>query len=135
MHASLAELRGAVRTLLKTPSVTLVAIAVIALGIGANTAIFSVVNTVLLQPLPYPSPDRLVVINELGHQGGRISVAYPNFLDWRTQAQSFEKMGGFRSTAFILSDIDPPDRVFGRMVSAEFFEMLGTKPLLGRLLN
>jgi len=135
LHTSLAELRGAFRTMLKTPGVTLMAIAVIALGIGANTAIFSVVNTVLLQPLPYPDPDRLVVINETGHQGGRISVAFPNFLDWQTQAQSFEKMGGFRSTAFILSGIDPPDRVFGRVVSAQFFEMLGAKPQLGRLFS
>jgi predicted permease len=127
------DVRYAIRTLLKSPAFALVAIATIALGIGANSAVFTVVNAVLLRPLPYPDPDQLLVLNETGPGGGNISISYPGFLDWRKQASSFQSMAGFRSNSFTLSGVDSPGRISGFMVSAGFFEMLGVKPVRGRL--
>ena len=124
----------AIRTLGKTPGFTLVAVATIALGIGANSAIFSVVDAVLLRPLPYPDPDRLVARNELSPQGSSMSISYPSFLDWRRQAASFERMAGFRWGSFTLSGVDSPGRIEGLMVSAGYFEILGVKPVRGRLI-
>jgi predicted permease len=129
----LIDLRYAIRTLIKTPAFTLVVVATIALGISANSAVFSVANAVLLRPLPYPDPDQLVVLNELGPRGGSISISYPSFLDWRRQAKSFERMAGFRGNSFTVSGVDSPGRITGLMTSAGFFEILGVKALRGRL--
>jgi putative ABC transport system permease protein len=128
------DLRYGVRMLIKKPGFTLIAVITLALGIGANTAIFSVVHTVLLRPLPFPEPDRLVVLAGKGKEsliGG--TVAYPDYEDWRARAQSFEDMSCFLNTGFNLTEVDPPVAAPGRRVSWNFFPMLGVKPQLGRL--
>jgi putative ABC transport system permease protein len=132
MDAMIQDLRFGMRMLAKKPGFTLVAIITLALGIGANTAIFSVVHAVLLRPLPFPNPDRLVVMTEKDREGSRMGAAYPNYQDWRTQAESFEGMAGFRSQIFNLTGVDKPLRLQGRTVSWNFFELLGVVPQLGR---
>src|SRR5262245_41847400 len=126
------DLRYGARMLLKYPGFTLIAVLTLSLGIGANTAIFSVVNAVLLRALPYPQPDRLLVLTEKTRRG-RIGVSYPNFLDWRERAQSFTEMAGFRGALLNLTGVDKPVRLQGRAVSWNFFRMLGVRPQLGRM--
>ena len=93
MSNLLRDFRYAVRTLLKQPGFTCIAVVTLALGIGANTAIFSVINSVLLAPLPYPAQDRLVVISETDKvQGGEFAISLPDYLDWRRDATSFENL-------------------------------------------
>jgi putative ABC transport system permease protein len=128
------DLRYGARMLLKKPGFTLIAVITLALGIGANTAIFSVIHTVLLRPLPFPEPDRLVVLAGKGKEsliGG--TVAYPDYEDWRARAQSFEDMACFLNTGFNLTGVDPPVALPSRRVSWNFFPMLGVRPQLGRL--
>ena len=127
------DLRYGARMLLKNPGFTLIAVLTLALGIGANTAIFSVVNAVLLRALPYPQPERLVVLTEKTREGQRMGVAYPNFQDWRERAQSFTEMAGFRGALLNLTGVDKPVRLQGRAVSWNFFRMLGMQPQLGRM--
>ncbi len=128
------DLRYGARTLLKKPGFTLIAVLTLALGIGANTAIFSVVHTVLLRPLPFPEPERLVVLATTGVGAAyRAGVAYPDYADWRTRAQSFEDTACFLNTGFNLTGVEPPVGVPGRRVNWNFFPMLGVKPQLGRL--
>src|SRR3712207_3392416 len=106
MGTLLQDVRYAVRTLLKSPGFTVVAVLALALGIGANTAIFSVVKAVLLSPLPYPRPEQLVWIRE-SNPGADIPdepASAPNYNDWRTQAQSFEAVAAFTDTAMTLTD-------------------------------
>jgi putative ABC transport system permease protein len=133
MQSGLKDLRFGARTLIKNPGFSAIAMLVIALGVGANTAIFSVVNAVLLQPLPFPGPDRLVVLSEqMPNTGERMSISFPSFLDWRASARSFEGLAGYRAYAGTITGIDPPVRLNGHMVSADFFEILGVKPIIGR---
>ena len=133
MEGSLKDLRFGARTLKRNPGFAAITILVIALGVGANTAIFSVVNAVLLQPLPFKDSDRLVVLSEeMPNTGERMSISFPSFLDWRAQVRSFDAMAGYRSYAGTLTGVDPPARLNGRLVSSGFFEILGVKPLLGR---
>src|SRR5215510_12650946 len=134
MGTLIQDLRYAARMLLKKPAFTLIAIVTLALGIGANTAIFSVVHTVLLRPLPFPESDRLVVLAGKG-QNSLIgaTVAYPDYEDWRARAQSFEDMSCFLNTGLNLTGVDPPVALPIRRVSWNFFPMLGVKPQLGRL--
>ena len=132
MEATIQDLRYAMRMLAKKPGFTLVAIITLALGIGANTAIFSIVNAVLLRSLPFPKADRLVVMVEKDREGSRMGAAYPNYQDWRAQAESFEAMAGFRSHVFNLTGVDKPMRLQGRTVSWNFFELLGVVPQVGR---
>jgi len=133
MSALAQDLRYAVRTLGKSPGFTLVAVATLALGIGANTAIFSVVHAVLLRRLPYPEPGRLVVLRERQIRQDRdMGVAWPTFLDWRTQARSFRDMAGFRTDYAMLSGLGEPEMLRAAQVSAPFFPMLGVRPVLGR---
>src|ERR1044071_3903987 len=95
METLLQDLRYGFRTLIKSPGFTAVAVATLALGIGANTAIFSVVHAVLLKSLPYPEPDRLVVMRERHIHHCCSGVAWPTFLDWRDQNRSFQAIAGF----------------------------------------
>ncbi|MBZ5496312.1 MAG: ABC transporter permease [Acidobacteriia bacterium] len=104
----------------------------LAIGIGANTAIFSVVNGVLLQPLPYPEPERLMMIYEKVPDFLRSSVAYPNFQDWRRVNNSFTDMAAFRGDDFNLTGSGQPEHLSGEYVSAGLFQVLRVKPFLGR---
>jgi predicted permease len=129
------DLRFAFRMLLKTPGFTFIAILTLALGIGANTAIFSVVDAVLLRPLPYAQPDRLVTISEAGKPNDlstRNEVAPGNFLDWRDRNQSFEMMAAVNTTGYSLTGTDHPERVQAAIISNGMLRMLGLRPALGR---
>src|SRR5436853_854079 len=126
------DLRYAARMLLKGRMVTLIGILALTLGIGANTAIFSVINAVLIKPLPYPHPERLVRIYEKSPQFEQMSVSYPNFVDWQRQSHAFERMAVYRHQQFNLTGGQEPERVNGRLVSADFFSTIGVQPLLGR---
>jgi len=125
------DIRFGVRMLFKKPAFTAIAVLALALGIGANSAIFSVVNSVLLQPLPYSDPDRLVIMWEKAVMMDT-SVAYLNFVDWRDQNQVFENIAAFRRDSFNLTSAGEPERLQGRMVSASFLSTLGARPALGR---
>ncbi|MGE3435833.1 MAG: ABC transporter permease [Blastocatellales bacterium] len=134
MRTLMQDLRYGARMLMKQPGFTFVAIVTLALGIGANTAIFSVVNAVLLRPLPYEESERLVVLHETNPQQGRdeMNISYPNFTDWRARSQSFEQMAAFRSGGIILTGKNEPARLQATVVSADFFALLRVKPLRGR---
>ena len=132
MDTLLQDIRYGVRVLLKSRGLSAVALIALMLGIGANTAIFSVVNAVLLKPLPYPEPERLVKINEKSPQFDSMSIAYPNFLDWRDRNQSFDEIAAYRREGFNVTGGDTPEHIQGRLVSAAFFSILGTRPALGR---
>ena len=126
------DLRFGVRMLVKQPGFTLIAALTLALGIGANTAIFSIVNAVLLRPFPYQAPERLVIVQER-ESGGGFSPSYPNFVDWRAQNTAFASIAAVRQNeSFNLTGAGEPERLQGQLVSAEFFSTLGIKPLVGR---
>ena len=122
------DIRFAARSLVKTPAFTVAAILALALGIGATTAILSVVNAVLLRPLPYPDSDRLVVLLHQGHN----PVAPANFLDWRTQTRSFADVSAAEYWTPNLTGVDEPEHIFGLRMTAGMLPMLGVTPLLGR---
>ncbi|HKR58705.1 MAG TPA: ABC transporter permease [Pyrinomonadaceae bacterium] len=127
------DLRFGARMLLKHPGFSLIAVLTLALGIGANTAIFSIVNAVLLRPFPYKEPERLVILLESLSGGAGGTVSYPNFVDWRTQITVCSSMSAVRANeSFNLTGAGEPERLQGRIVSAEFFSTLGIKPLVGR---
>ena len=128
----LRDSRFAVRQLMGTPGFTIVAILTLALGIGATTAIFSVVNGVLLRPLPFPDADRLVRVHEVVPQYGRFSVAPATFLDWRQQSTVFEGLAAYSGGSVTFSGSDGPERLPAAMVSAELFDVLSVQPALGR---
>jgi putative ABC transport system permease protein len=132
MHTLWQDLRYGARMLLKNPGVTLVAVITLALGIGANTAIFSVVNAVMLRPLPYKNPDRLVSLwaNVPGY--GRWRTTPANFLDWKKQNTSFEDLAAFGSSTMTLTGAGEPEQILGTRVSAGYFPVVGVEPMLGR---
>ncbi|MGE5647459.1 MAG: ABC transporter permease [Acidobacteriota bacterium] len=126
------DLRYGLRMLARTPGFTAVAIIALALGIGANTAIFSVVNAVLLRPLPYHEPDRLVQLRESSPDFSNMSVAVPNFKDWRDQSRSFSAMAALRWEDYDVTGAGQAEHLAGKMVSADFFRVLGIRPIAGR---
>src|SRR5215510_2634567 len=128
------DLRFGARMSLKRPGFTLIAVLTLALGIGANTAIFSIVNAVLLRPFAYQEPARLVIVQERGEGGGTgFSPSYPNFVDWRAQNTAFASIVAVRQNeSFNFTGMGEPERLPGRLVSAEFLSTLGIKPLVGR---
>src|SRR6267378_3689183 len=128
------DLRFAARTLGKSPGFTAVAVLTLALGIGANTAIFTVVNGVILKPLPYPEPHRLVMLWEKQLSDGTLGTVAPaNFVDWREQSHSFDKMAAIDPYPdFILNGSGEPQRLTGAAVSSDFFSLLGVHMALGR---
>ena len=128
----LQDLRYGMRMLIKSPGFAFMAILTLAIGIGANTAIFTVLNAVLLRPLPFHEPERVMIVSESSPQFESMSVAYQNFVDWHTQNKSFENMALFRSADFTLSGNRAPEHIDGREVSAGFFSLLGTPLVLGR---
>src|SRR5688572_5990489 len=134
MEALWQDLRYSGRMLRKYPVFTAIAVLTLALGIGANTAIFSIVNAVLLRPFPYDTPEQLVVPGESnsGTRGG-ISLSYPNFADWKDNRTVFTYTSAVRSNEnFNLTGSGDPERLIGRLVSADFLRTLGIEPIMGR---
>jgi len=134
MNTLLQDIRFGLRMLLKSPSISIVATIALALGIGANTAIFSVVNAVLLRPLPFPDSDALVSVLEADTQRGLIrgSHSYPNFMDMRAQNTVFERVASYHGADYILTGRGEPARLQGEVVTADLFPLLGVAPILGR---
>ena len=134
MNTLLQDIRFGLRMLLKSPSVSIVATIALALGIGANTAIFSVVNAVLLRPLPFPDPDALVAVFESDTQRGQVrgSHSYPNFMDMRSQNTVFEHVASYHGADYILTGHGESMRLQGSVVTADLFPLLGVAPMLGR---
>ena len=134
MNTLLQDIRFGLRMLLKSPSISIVATIALALGIGANTAIFSVVNAVLLRPLPFPDSDSLVSIFETDTQRGqqRGSHSFPNFFDLRTQNTVLEHVACYHGSDFIMTGRGEPARLQASVVTADLFPLLGVAPMLGR---
>ena len=132
METMLQDIRYGFRMLAKNPGFTAIAILTLTLGIGANTAIFSVVNAVLLAPLPYAQPSRLAALYESQPSFPDSSISYPNFLDWVKMNHSFTSMAAFRQEDYNLTGMGEPERVKAEMISAEFFPVLGIPPIAGR---
>jgi predicted permease len=132
MQTLLQDIRYGIRMLAKNPGFTIVAVLTLALGIGANTALFSVVNGVLLNALPFRQPDHLVALYANRVQFQRASISYPNFLDWQLQNRTFDSMAAFRPDDFNLTGAGEAEHIRGEMVSADFFSTLGVQPTIGR---
>ena len=126
------DLRYGARILLKNPGVTAVAVITLALGIGANTAIFSVVNAVMLRPLPYKNPDRLVSLWANVPEHGRWRTTPANFFDWKKQNAVFEDMAAFYASKWTLTGDGEPEQLMGSIVSAGYFAVVGAEAMLGR---
>jgi putative ABC transport system permease protein len=127
------DLKYGARTLLRNPGFTAVAVLTLGLGIGANTAIFTVVNSVLLRPLPYREPGRLVILWETTQELPQILVSYPNFLDWRGRVRSFDDAAIYNGYhQFTVTGKDAAERVRGGLASANLFDVLGVRPAIGR---
>ena len=135
MTTFLQDLRYAFRMLVKSPAFTAVAVLTLALGIGANTAIFTVINAVLLRPLPYPQADRLVFLSESSEQIPDMSIAMANFNDWRAQNSVFESMVAYQNNDAVLTGRGEPERLRLRRVTAGFTPTLKVTPILGRTLT
>ncbi len=135
MLTLLQDFRYGLRMLRKSPAFTAVALITLGLGIGANTAIFSIVNAVLLKPLPFPEPEKLLYMTSASERNGVVqnfASSYPDFLDWRATAKSFSGMASYHQDNFTLTGSEQPLHVAGVTVAGNFFSILGTKPLLGR---
>jgi putative ABC transport system permease protein len=134
MRTLLQDARFGARMLLKNPGFTLIVLLTLSLGIGANTAIFSVVNTVMLRQLPFKNADRLVRLNESNPERGwpTFGVSHPNFLDWRAQNQTFEAMAATAGASFNLNTGDDVEVIRGAAITADFLTVLGVSPALGR---
>lgn len=134
------DIRYGFRMLRNNPGFSVVAIVTLALGIGANTAIFSVVDAALIRPLPYWQPNRLITLGEVRPQEGKSSesdtriwnASYPDYLDWTRQSKSFESLAGFSGDFFTLYGTGEPEQIFGAQATINFFSTLGVKPFLGR---
>ena len=134
METLIQDIKFGLRMLLKSPSMSIVATIALALGIGANTAIFSVVNAVLLRPLPFPNPDSLVAVFETNQRRGTVrgSHSYPNFFDIRSQNTAFERIATYRTSDFIMTGRGEPARLMGAVTTADLFPLLGVAPAMGR---
>src|SRR5438552_7213379 len=131
MATLIQDFRYGIRMLAKNPGFTAVAVLTLALGIGANTAIFSIVNSVLLRPLPYAEPDRLVVVGEKWMGGGG-DFAPPDYLDIAAENHVFEQMAAYKGSNVNLNPGGRPERVSSAVVTTNIFDLLGVKPILGR---
>src|SRR5512132_910340 len=134
MHTLWADLRYALRQLRRSPTFTVAAIACLALGIGANTSIFTVIHAVLVRPLPYPEPDRLVMLWESNatYHSERNSVAPGNYLDWRKENRVFERTAALYDLRANLTGHGEPEDVPAELATADLFPLLGIEPVLGR---
>lgn len=134
MDSILRDLKFSIRSLLKRPTLTIIAIITLAVGIGANSAIFSVVNALLIKPLPFSELDRVIAVWENQSSRGvvRNEASMANFLDWRAQNHTFEQMGLYRGWNANLTGLETPERLQGSQVTANFLDVLGVKPAIGR---
>jgi putative ABC transport system permease protein len=134
MEILLQDIRYALRSLLKDRAVSAIVVACLALGIGVNATLFSVVDGVLLQPLPFTSPERLVRLNETFERRNirRGGVSYPDLRDWREAATSFEMVGAMMARSLAIADNGEPERLLGAAISWDLFPMLGVSPAVGR---
>src|SRR5215510_4724965 len=134
METLLQDLRQSARSLFKQPAFTIVAVITLALGIGANTAIFSVVHAVLLQALPYRDADRLVMVWETrrSNPGGQNVINMGNFFDWKEQNRVFEDMAAFFDSAASLKSGGDPEEIPAQIATSSLFSILGVNPILGR---
>src|SRR5262245_31870549 len=133
MDMLMRDLRYVARSLARAPGFFLVAVLTLALGIGATTAIFSVVNGVLLQPLPYPSSERIVQVFQIDKDSKRMSVSEPNFLDWQAQTRAFDAMAISRAGGMVtVNGLSEPVRALATPVTQDFFKVFGVAPRLGR---
>jgi putative ABC transport system permease protein len=132
MDILIQDLRFGARGLLRRKGFTIVAALTLALGIGANTAIFSVVNALLIRPLPYPNADRMVMIYGTQGSQGQQGIVYPDYREWRAQNRTFDDMGAFRPQSVNLTGRETPDRLIGMFVSASFMRLIGATPEQGR---
>jgi predicted permease len=128
----LEDVQYGLRVLWKNPRFLTVAVLTLALGIGANTALFSIVNGVLLNPLPYPHPEELVTLHESKPNFSTGSISFPNFLDWQKDNQTFSSMAVQRGTSFILTGVGEAEQIDAQFVSSDFFRQLGVVPVIGR---
>jgi predicted permease len=126
------DIRFALRTFTRDPGFTFAVVVTLALGIGANTAIFSVIDGALLHPIPFPDSDRLVALYQKTPRDEKNAVSYPNLLDWQRQTQTFEGIAGVRNGSFTLKSRSEAERLMGLSVSSNFFSVLRAQPLLGR---
>jgi len=135
MRTLLQDLRYGARMLWKNPGFTLIAVITLSLGIGANTAIFSVIDALMLRPLPFREPDNLFQVWETDVKRGynEMDASYPNFADWRDQNQVFEQIAIYSGGTYNLAGAAEPERIQGAIVSPAFFPLLGVKPALGRV--
>jgi hypothetical protein len=133
MATLLQDLRYGARMLLKTPAITFIVILALALGIGANTAIFSVLNAVVLRPLPFDHPEELLFLNERSPVLDEMSISYPNFADWRNQNHVFEKIGVYNRSSYNFTGYGDAERILTAQCSADLFAALRAKPLIGRV--
>ena len=136
VEALLQDFRQAVRGMLRTPGFTVLVMAVLAVGIAASTTVFSILNMLFYRPLPYPHPERLVMMGAAYTRGQQVGpmapVRYLDYEEWKEQAQSFEYIVAYRPEAFIVTAGAEPERIRGERVAAGYFEMLGARPMLGR---
>lgn len=132
MQSLWTDLCYALRMLRRSPGFTAATLLCLALGVGANTAVFSVVNAVLLRPLPFHEPDRLAEVYETV-KGGRFTVCPADFQDWREQVQSFESLAAYQAWTVNLTGTEEPERLTGVKASGDLFRLLGVKPIVGRV--
>src|SRR5256885_7524861 len=137
LESVIQDLRYATRSLLRTPGFAAAAVLVLTLGIGSTTAIFSIVNAVILRSLPFPNPERLVLLwgNVQRQKVERRGNSYPDYLDWKAQSTSFEGMAAYIGDSFTLTGVDEPERISGEWVSSGYFELLGITPISGRTIR
>jgi len=133
VEALFQDIRYGLRSLRKAPAFAIIAVVTLALGIGANTAMFSIVNGVLLRPIPFTEPDHLLMLYTSMPQFRQASVSYPNFLDWQQRSRAFEQMAAYRFDNFNLTGQANPERLQGEMASAATFPVLGVNPVIGRM--
>ena len=133
MNTILQDIRYGIRMLVKTPALTAIVILALALGIGANTAIFSVINAVVLRPLPFDQADQLLFLNEKSPVLDEMSISYPNFTDWRNQNHVFEKIGVYNRNSYNLTGYGDAERILTGQVSADLFSALRVSAMIGRV--
>src|SRR5580704_4585478 len=132
MNSLLLDLRYAFRMLARSPGFTAIAVLTLALGIGANTVLFSVVNGVLLNPLAYPRSEELMAVSETRPGDQHSPIEYPNFLDWQRETRTFSSLATYRNQDYNVSGRAEAQRLSGYMISAGFFSTLDVHPILGR---